>query len=164
MIPQPGKVVRGVCPNAPGAKDWSPSAFSKVTGLLYVPHNNLCMDWLLTKPNYIAGTPYIGVTPLLIRARRQCRRVHGLGPGQPAQGLDDQGALAGLERRGGHRVGDRFLRNLEGWFKAVDADTGKLLWQFQTGSGIIGQPTIFAGPTAANMSRSSPASAAGSDR
>jgi hypothetical protein len=63
MIPQPGKVVRNVCPNAPGAKDWSPSAFSKVTGLLYVPHNNLCMDWLLGKPNYIRGTPYIGVTP-----------------------------------------------------------------------------------------------------
>jgi len=34
-----------------------------------------------------------------------------------------------------------FYGNLEGWFKAVDARTGKLLWQFQTGSGIIGQPT-----------------------
>jgi alcohol dehydrogenase (cytochrome c) len=39
-----------------------------------------------------------------------------------------------------------FYGNLEGWFKAVDADTGRLLWQFQTGSGIIGQPTVFRGP------------------
>jgi alcohol dehydrogenase (cytochrome c) len=39
-----------------------------------------------------------------------------------------------------------FYGNLEGWFKAVDADTGKLLWQYQTGSGIIGQPTVFRGP------------------
>ena len=39
-----------------------------------------------------------------------------------------------------------FYGNLEGWFKAVDADSGKLLWQFQTGSGIIGQPTVWRGP------------------
>ncbi|MFS2108687.1 PQQ-binding-like beta-propeller repeat protein [Sphingomonas sp. Sphisp140] len=39
-----------------------------------------------------------------------------------------------------------FSGTLDGWFKAVDADTGKLLWQFQTGLGIIGQPTVFKGP------------------
>src|SRR3954453_12428089 len=39
-----------------------------------------------------------------------------------------------------------FYGTLEGWFKAVDADTGALLWQFKTGSGIIGQPTVFRGP------------------
>jgi alcohol dehydrogenase (cytochrome c) len=37
-------------------------------------------------------------------------------------------------------------RILEGWFKALDAKTGELLWQFQTGSGIVGQPTLFRGP------------------
>ena len=63
MIPQAGKVIRGVCPNSPGAKDWNPSSFSKATGLIYVPHNNLCMDWQTKPVNYIAGTPYIGVTP-----------------------------------------------------------------------------------------------------
>ena len=39
-----------------------------------------------------------------------------------------------------------FYGNLEGWFKALDAKTGELLWQFQTGSGVIGQPTTFRGP------------------
>jgi lanthanide-dependent methanol dehydrogenase len=39
-----------------------------------------------------------------------------------------------------------FYGNMEGWFKAVDAKTGTLLWQFQTGSGIIGQPTTYRGP------------------
>jgi lanthanide-dependent methanol dehydrogenase len=39
-----------------------------------------------------------------------------------------------------------FYGTLEGWFKAVDADSGSLLWQFKTGSGIIGQPTVFRGP------------------
>jgi glucose dehydrogenase len=35
---------------------------------------------------------------------------------------------------------------MEGWFKAVDAKSGKLLWQYKTGSGIIGQPISYRGP------------------
>ena len=35
---------------------------------------------------------------------------------------------------------------MDGWFKAVDARTGKLQWQFKTGSGIIGQPVSYRGP------------------
>ncbi len=39
-----------------------------------------------------------------------------------------------------------FYGTLEGWFKAVDARSGQLLWQFKTGSGIIGQPITYRGP------------------
>ena len=39
-----------------------------------------------------------------------------------------------------------FYGTMDGWFKAVDARTGKLLWQFKTGSGIIGQPISYRGP------------------
>ena len=39
-----GEVVRYSCPAAPGAKDWQPSAYSPRTGLVYIPHQNLCMD------------------------------------------------------------------------------------------------------------------------
>jgi glucose dehydrogenase len=35
---------------------------------------------------------------------------------------------------------------MDGWFKAVDARTGKLLWRFKAASGIIGQPVSFRGP------------------
>ncbi len=39
-----------------------------------------------------------------------------------------------------------FYGTMDGWFKAVDANSGKELWKFKTGSGIIGQPTTFKGP------------------
>ena len=39
-----------------------------------------------------------------------------------------------------------FYGTMDGWFKAVDAITGKQLWQFKTGSGIIGQPISYKGP------------------
>jgi alcohol dehydrogenase (cytochrome c) len=39
-----------------------------------------------------------------------------------------------------------FYGTMDGWFKAVDARTGKVLWKFQTGSGIIGQPITYRNP------------------
>jgi alcohol dehydrogenase (cytochrome c) len=39
-----------------------------------------------------------------------------------------------------------FYGTMEGWFKAVDAQTGQELWKFKTGSGIIGQPISYRGP------------------
>jgi glucose dehydrogenase len=39
-----------------------------------------------------------------------------------------------------------FYGTMDRWFKALDARTGKLLWQQQTDSGIIGQPVTYRGP------------------
>ena len=39
-----------------------------------------------------------------------------------------------------------FHGTMDRWFKALDAKTGTLLWQHQTGSGIIGQPVTYMGP------------------
>src|SRR3712207_1109579 len=58
--PRMGVVVRDGCPASPGGKDWQPSAFSPKTGLLYIPHQNLCQDVESLEANYIAGTPYVG--------------------------------------------------------------------------------------------------------
>jgi hypothetical protein len=35
---------------------------------------------------------------------------------------------------------------MDGYFRALDARTGKKLWEFKTGSGIIGQPVTYRGP------------------
>ena len=55
-----GRMVRDICPFSAGAKDWQPTAFSPKTGLLYIPHNNMCEDMEGTEVSYIAGTPYVG--------------------------------------------------------------------------------------------------------
>jgi glucose dehydrogenase len=39
-----------------------------------------------------------------------------------------------------------FYGTLDGWFKAVDARDGRLLWRFKTASGIVGQPIAYRGP------------------
>ena len=35
---------------------------------------------------------------------------------------------------------------MDGWFKAVNARSGQLLWQHRMPSGVIGQPVSFRGP------------------
>jgi alcohol dehydrogenase (cytochrome c) len=39
-----------------------------------------------------------------------------------------------------------FYGTMDGWFKAVDARNGTLLWRYKVGSGIIGQPVTYRGP------------------
>jgi hypothetical protein len=58
---QVGRITRGICPASPGGKDWQPSAYSPKSGLLYIPHNNLCQDSEPAQTSYIAGTPYVGM-------------------------------------------------------------------------------------------------------
>ncbi len=142
-----GTTVRDICPTASGAKDWNPSSFSPKTGLLYIPHENMCMDWESMQVNYIAGTPYVGA-----------KVVMKAGPGgnrgeltawdpeaaKPAwQVKEDLPIWSGTLVTAGDLV---FYGTMDGWFKAVDAKTGDLQWRFKTDSGIIGQPVAYKGP------------------
>ncbi len=46
-----------------------------------------------------------------------------------------------------------FYGTMDGWFKALDARTGAKLWQFKTGSGIVGQPVTYKGPDGKTVRR-----------
>jgi len=39
-----------------------------------------------------------------------------------------------------------FYGTMDGWFEAVHARSGEVLWQFKLASGIIGQPMTYRGP------------------
>jgi lanthanide-dependent methanol dehydrogenase len=142
-----GMVVHDICPTASGAKDWEPSAYSPRTGLLYIPHENLCMDWEDVQVNYIAGTPFVGATVVMKPGPGGNRgEVTAWDPVQSKpvwQIKEDLPAYSGALATAGDLV---FYGTMDGWFKAVDARTGALKWQFKTGSGIIGQPVAYRGP------------------
>ena len=137
---------KGICPAALGTKDEQPSAFSPKTGLFYVPTNHVCMDYEPFKVSYTPGQPYVGATLSMYPAPNS----HG-GMGNfiawdatkgkivwsdPEQFSVWSGALA--------TAGDVvFYGTLEGYLKAVDAKTGKLLYKFKTPSGIIGNVMTY---------------------
>jgi PQQ-dependent dehydrogenase (methanol/ethanol family) len=145
--PVVGKVVRDICPASPGAKDWQPSAFSPRTGLLYIPHQNLCQDSESLEASYIAGTPYVGMNVRMQAGPGGNRGVFTAWDpvnARPAWEIKENFPVwSGALVTAGDVV---FYGTMDGWFKAVDAHTGKLLWQYKTGSGIIGQPTTYRGP------------------
>ncbi|MDB5824064.1 MAG: PQQ-dependent dehydrogenase, methanol/ethanol family [Herminiimonas sp.] len=145
--PHVGQTVRNICPASPGAKDWQPSAWSPRTRLLYIPHQNLCQDAETYDTSYIAGTPYVGLDAKLHPGPGGNRGVFTAWDpvaGKKAWAIAENFPVwSGALVTGGDVV---FYGTMEGWFKAVDAKTGALLWQFKTGSGIIGQPISYRGP------------------
>jgi PQQ-dependent dehydrogenase (methanol/ethanol family) len=145
--PRAGETVRNICPAGPGGKDWQPSAWSPRTGLLYIPHQNICQDASTSQVSYIAGTPYFGVDARMTAGPGGTRgRLTAWDPltGRKAWDIPEffpvwSGALA--------TAGDVvFYGTMDGWFKAVHAKTGALLWKFKAASGIIGQPISYRGP------------------
>jgi glucose dehydrogenase len=97
--------------------------------------------------NYIAGTPYVGADVKFYN-----------GPG------GNRGAFTAWDPIHQKKVweipedlpvwspalvtagGVVFYGTMDGWFKAVDAKSGKALWQYKTSSGVIGQPVSYRGP------------------
>lgn len=146
-IPGMGKVVRDICPTSSGAKDWNPSAFSPRTGLLYLPHQNMCMDAQFMSANYISGTPYVGAEVRMKPGPGGNRGV--LTAWDPVRQAavwtvkEDLPLWSGALATAGDLV---FYGTMDGWLKAVDARTGELKWRFKTASGIIGQPIAYRGP------------------
>jgi PQQ-dependent dehydrogenase (methanol/ethanol family) len=142
-----GKVVRDVCPAAPGGKDWQPAAYSAKTGYLYIPANNLCMDFEGVEANYIAGTPYLGANVRMYPGpgghRGEFIAWSPTGRRKAWSIKERFPVWSGVVATAGDVV---FYGTMDGWFKAVDARTGQPLWQFKTGSGIVGQPVTYLGP------------------
>ena len=145
--PTSGKLIREVCPAAPGAKDWQPSAYSPRTGLLYLPHQNLCMDFEAGEANYIAGTPYVGATVKMYAGPGGHRGLFTawdlVGRKAAWQVKENFPVWSGALATAGDVV---FYGTMDGRFKALHARTGELLWQQKVGSGIIGQPVTYRGP------------------
>jgi len=142
-----GVLVKDICPSLEGGKNQQPAAFSPATGLFYVPTNNLCMDFESRPVTYIPGTPYIGANApekkgpgghggeFIAWDATTGKKVWGIEEPFPVWG----GALATAG-------GIVFYGTLDGWFKAVDARSGKELWKFKVGSGVVGNPIAYLGP------------------
>ena len=146
-VPYQGKKVSFICPSLEGGKNQQPAAFSPVTGLFYVPTNNLCMDFEAREVAYIPGTPYIGGNAPEVAGPGGYRGefiAWDATTGRKAWGIKEPypvwgGALV--------TKGDVvFYGTLDGWFKAANARTGELLWKFKVGSGVVGNPIAYTGP------------------
>ncbi|HEY6001670.1 MAG TPA: methanol/ethanol family PQQ-dependent dehydrogenase [Anaeromyxobacter sp.] len=143
-----GEVQKGTTvwtvPNFLGGKNWNPAAFSDDTGLFYVPSNEWGMDIWDEPITYKKGAAYLGAGFVIKPVFK-----------------DYIGSLKAIDPKDGHVVWEArnkgvywggvltthgglvFTGTPEGFLKAWDAKTGKELWKYNTGSGIIGSPITF---------------------
>jgi PQQ-dependent dehydrogenase (methanol/ethanol family) len=140
--------VRDICPTLEGGKSpASPVSYSPQTKLFYASTNNMCMDYEAAQSAYLAGTPFLGAnTPY------HAGRGGNLGffiAWDPTTGHkvwqdpERYPVWSGSLATRGNVV---FYGTLDGWFKAVDATTGRALWKFKVGSGVVGSPITYTGP------------------
>jgi alcohol dehydrogenase (cytochrome c) len=146
---QPGTNKRAeFCPSHWGGKNWPPIAYSPDTRMIYIPANeNLCSSMIGKPVSYVAGKSFTGAANTFMIA----------------PGADHIGEVQAWNIDTGARVWTHNFPGSSNWgpmlatggglvfsggtsdrmFRAFDAATGKVLWQIQTQSGVIGQPSSF---------------------
>ena len=145
MRPNLTHEVKSICPSSIGGKNWQPISFSPDTGLVYLTANNLCQDETLQKITYHKGHYYMGPKDLHVYAGPGGFEgelvawnpvTHTRAWSVPEPLWFNGGVLA----TGGGLV---FYGSFDGWFKAMDAKTGKELWKFRVGSGVGAAPMTY---------------------
>jgi alcohol dehydrogenase (cytochrome c) len=136
------------CPSHWGGKNWPPIAFSPKTRMIYIPANeNLCTSMVGRPVTYASGRVFIGAT-----------NTFAIVPG-----ADHIGEVQAWNVDAGTRVWTHTFASSSNWgpmlatggglvfsggtndrlFRAFDASTGAVLWEFPTNSGITGPPSSF---------------------
>jgi alcohol dehydrogenase (cytochrome c) len=141
------------CPNLSGGKNWPPIAFSPQTRMIYVPANN-----------NICGTSMGAATVEYVPGRGYSGTARG-GPQGPATrpGADHFGEVQAWNVDTGKLVWTHNYEKSPNWgsmlatagglvfsggtsdrkIHAFNAETGAVLWEFPTSSGILAPPTTF---------------------
>ncbi len=141
-----GKAVVPIIPGLEGGTNWFPMAFNPETKIAFVPTNTWAMSLTGYKPEdikYEPGKVFMGMD----------YKMHTLGgPIGRLRAFDVQKrkwlweipsplpVFAGVLAT---KSGLVFTGDQLGFFYAVDAKSGKVLWKYQTGSGINASPITY---------------------
>ena len=124
-----------------GGKNQMPMAYSPDTKLFYVPTNEWGMEIWNEPVTYKKGGAFLGagftIKPLFEDHIGSLRAINPK-TGKVAWEVKNTAPLwGGVMTTAGNLV---FWGTPEGYLKAADATTGKVVWQFQTGSGVVAPP------------------------
>ena len=131
-----------ICPGPAGLKEWPHAAFSPRTRLLYTPVVEACGVFKVRPTEFKEGMPYWGGEASVV-GQEQWGHVKAI---DPATGREvwswrnEHPIVSSVLATGGDLV---FVGTPRGTFLALDARTGAVLWEFQTGSGIHSNPVSY---------------------
>ncbi|MCE1186249.1 MAG: PQQ-dependent methanol/ethanol family dehydrogenase [Rhodocyclales bacterium] len=131
-------------PSFLGGKNQMQMAYNPKTGLFYVPANEWGMDIWNEPVSYKRGAAYLGAG-FTIKALHDdyigsLRAVDPVGGKIVWENKNFAPLWGGALTTGGNLT---FYGTPEGYLKALDAKTGKEVWSFQTGSGVVAPPITW---------------------
>ena len=134
-----------VYPSILGGKNWEPMSFNPQTGLAYANTLAFGGKYKSEPATYKQGEWYVGMDltdpwEWGTGPRGHLKAIDPMTGKAKWEAPSDIPRFSGVLSTAGGVV---FSGQLTGEFEAFDADTGKKLWQFQTGSGIEGQPITW---------------------
>ena len=142
MVPQenmwvlPTKDGARMLPGANGGVEWSPMAVNPTLRMAYAANLHQPMTYHVEESKYPGGKLWLGGAFKAIASEKQFGRLAAvnLDTGKMAWKFDtDQPLIGGVLATAGGLV---FNGEGNGLFRAFDAKTGKMLWQYQCGAGV----------------------------
>ena len=130
------------CPHASGGKDWEAGAYSPLTNTMYFPLRNVCAQMIAEgpestsvyainwRPEIAPGTDQVGAVWAISAETGETAWVH-----------EQRSATMSLVATGGGLV---FGGDVNGRFRALDQETGEVLWEINLGSAVSGFPITYA--------------------
>lgn len=134
-----------VYPSILGGKNWEPMSYNPQTGLAYANTLAFGGKYKAEPVTFKQGEWYLGMDltdpwEWGTGPRGHLKAIDPMTGKAKWEAPSDIPRFSGVLSTAGGVV---FSGQLTGEFEAFDADTGKKLWQFQTGSGIEGQPVTW---------------------
>ncbi len=149
MVPQenmwtlPTKEGARMLPGANGGVEWSPMAYSPRTHYSYAVNLNQPMTYQVESSPYPGGKLWLGGAFKAIPSEEQWGNVTAVDVDTGKitwQVKTEQPMIGGVLATAGDLV---FTGEGNGLFKAYNAKTGKVLWQFNCGAGVNAPPVTF---------------------
>jgi alcohol dehydrogenase (cytochrome c) len=130
-------------PGANGGVEWSPIATNPGLGMAYAINLEQEMTYTVASSPYPDGKLWLGGAFTNVPGGIQAGNVTAVDYNTGKikwQAKTPQPMIGGILATGGGLV---FAGESNGWFKAYDAKSGKILWTFQAGAGVNAPPSSY---------------------
>lgn len=141
-----GEKIEPIVPGLEGGTNWFPIASNPEKDIVYLNTNDWAMSMKAWKPEdvvYKPGEVYMGVDYQMYRHKDKTGYLKAFDVANKKWLWELPSPLPMFAGVLSTKSGLLFTGDQLGYFMAVDADTGKLLWKFQTGSGINASPITY---------------------
>ena len=133
-----------VCPTTNGGKNWPAGAYSPRTRTMYFPMANTCMNSTSVAEEATPELVYaINNETVITPGTDNVGTIQAIAveTGKTAWTYEQRAGVTALVATAGDLI---FGGDVSGRFRALDAESGKILWETNLGSPVTGHPVTFA--------------------